>query len=67
MTPELKAFRYYKKNINEHLEKLEPFWGNDEAMEKIYKELADKFSADHQKLMNIIWISYEREVDRAFR
>lgn len=67
MCPELKAFRYYKKNINEYLEKLEPFWGNDEEMEKIFKELADKFNADHQKLMSIIWISYEREVDRAFR
>ena len=67
MTPELRAFRYHRKNINSFLDELSPFWGDDKKRAELYKTIADKFGADYKKLMEINQISYERSVERAFR
>jgi hypothetical protein len=35
--------------------------------EELLQDIASKFGADHIKLMEIIQISYERSVERAFK
>lgn len=67
MTPELKAFRYYRKNIDYYLSRLEPFWGDDQKLLELNREIAEKFGADVRKFMDIKEISYNRSVERAFR
>jgi hypothetical protein len=67
MTPELKAFRHYKKNIDHYIEEMSEWWGDDEKQEQMYKRIADKFNADYKKLIEINYISYKRSVERAFK
>jgi hypothetical protein len=66
MTPELKAFRYYRKNIDRFLEEMACFWGNNEKLREAYDGIAAKFGADGSKLMDIVQISYRRSVERSF-
>lgn len=67
MSPELKAFRYYRKNIDTYLEKMEHFWGDDRELMKMYDEIAAKFGARGVQLLEINQISYNRSVGRSFR
>jgi hypothetical protein len=67
MTPELKAFRHYKKNIDHYIEEMSEWWGDDEKQEQMYKRISDKFNANYKKLMEINYISYKRSVERAFK
>jgi hypothetical protein len=67
LTPELRAFKYYKKNINYYLNQMSFWWGDDKKQEEMYQEIASKFGADYKKFMEINCISYERSVERAFR
>jgi hypothetical protein len=67
ISPELKAFRYHRKNINSYLDQIIPFWGDDKKREELLQDVASKFGADHIKFMEIIQISYERSVERAFK
>ena len=67
MTPELKAFRHYRKNINYYLSRLEPFQDDLQKLFELYCEIAEQFGGDGRKLMDISMISYYRSVERAFR
>lgn len=67
MSPELKAFKFYKKNIDRYLQEMQYFWGDDEKLIKMYENIAIEFGADARKLMDINYISYQRSVERAFR
>lgn len=67
MSPELKAYRYYKKNIDQYLELMESFWGDDERLSKMYNDIASKFGGDGNKLMEINYEAYRRSIERAFR
>jgi hypothetical protein len=67
MTPELKAFRHYRKNIDYYLEKMKHWWGNDKMREQMLQEISDEYGANNKKLMAIMQISYERSVERAFK
>lgn len=68
-SPELKAFRYYKKNLDYYLERFGclNILDDYEGLKDIYKEIATKFDADYEKLMDICSISYERYTERVFR
>ncbi len=50
MTPELKAFRHYRKNIDHYLEKMKQWWGDEEKYEEMNREIAFKFNADMKSL-----------------
>ena len=67
MKPELKAFKFYKKNIDYFLKEMEVFWGDNDKQLEMYNEIAAKFGTTGEKLMEICFISYERSVERAFR
>lgn len=67
MNAELKAFKFYKKNIDRYLKEIESFWGDDEKLIEMYCGIASKFGASGEKLMAINQISYQRSVERAFR
>jgi hypothetical protein len=67
LTPELKAFKHYQKNIDRYLEDVKQFWGDDEKLVDHYCRIAAKFGADPAKLMELRQISYERSIERAFR
>lgn len=67
MKPELKAFRHYRKNFDSYLAEMATFWGDDEKQAELYEKIASKFGASGKKLMEVCIISYEREVERAFR
>jgi hypothetical protein len=67
MTPELKAFRHYKKNIDHYIQEMSEWWGDDKKQEQMYKHISDKFNANYKKLMEINYISYKRSVERAFK
>jgi len=67
MSPELKAFKFYRKNIDYYLSLMEQFWGDDQALIQMYNEIAKKFGGNGSKLMQINQISYNRSVERAFK
>ena len=67
LTPELKAFKHYQKNICQYLKDIESFFGDDEKLVEHYCRIAGQFGADPAKLMELRRISYERSVERAFR
>lgn len=67
MKPELKAFKFYKKNIDHYLKVMETFWGDDDKQLEMYNEIAEKFGTTGKRLMEICFISYERGIERAFR
>lgn len=67
MTPELKAFKHYKKNIDYYLKRMEEFWGDDDKQLQMHQEIADTFAANVEIFRKIITISYERSIERAFR
>lgn len=65
MSPELKAFRFYNKNIDYFLNEINNFWGDNDKLINMYRGIAEKFGADYNKLMMIHQISYKRYVNRA--
>jgi hypothetical protein len=67
LTPDLKAFKHYQKNIYKYLEDIEGFWGDDQKLFEHYSRIAAQFGADPAKLMELRQISYDRSVERAFR
>lgn len=67
MSPELKAFKYYRKNQDFYLEEMKHFWGDDKKLYEMYESVAAKFGASGEKLMEINQISYQRYIDRVFK
>jgi hypothetical protein len=67
MKPELKAFRYYRKNIDFYLTEMEFFWGDDKKLTELYHNIASKFGGSGEKLEEIVQISYQRGIERSFR
>lgn len=67
LTPELKAFKFYRKNLDHYLEMLESFWGDDEKLLEMYNGIAEKFEADGKKLMEICYQSYLKSIERVLR
>jgi hypothetical protein len=67
MKPELKAFKFYKKNINYYLQEMESFWGDNDKQLEMYNKIAEKFGTTGERLMEICLISYNKSVERAFR
>jgi hypothetical protein len=66
LSPELRAYRHYKKYIDYYSAMLIENYSDNitETSNEIYKEIASKFGADYIKLREIISITYERFVDR---
>lgn len=69
MSPELKAYRYYKKNFSDLYDTFlkDAEWCSYEALRRMVEHVANIFSADPDKFQQINLIAYERDVDRAFR
>jgi hypothetical protein len=67
MSPELNAFRHYKKNIDYYLSMIESLGFDDIKLIQMYDEIANKFGGSGAKLMELLQISYNRSIDRAFR
>lgn len=67
MSPELKCFRYLRKNKDQFLQEIELFFGDDQKLSEAYDKIANKFGTSGDKLMNIVQIAYSRSVDRCFR
>ena len=67
MTPVQKAFKYWKKNTPNRLEVLRHYWGDDEFLDNLVKEVADKFGADVHELEFFIDESYQRELYRSLK
>ena len=44
MSPELKAFKFYKRNIDYYLSLMESFWGDDTKQLEMYNEIAAKLA-----------------------
>lgn len=68
MSPEFRAFRYYKKNLDKY--PLDGILFSQDAFDKLmamYKSIADKFGADEKEFMKIIHKSYDRYINRALR
>lgn len=67
ITPELKAYKAYKKNVDIYCEQVLALYPDNDKLTEFYKEFAGKFGGDGVKLEAIIAMSYDRYLDRAFR
>lgn len=67
LSPELKAYMHFKRNLDYYIDEIGLIFGDDEKLEEIYKEVAEKFNADYEKLVKLRQISYGRSIERAFR
>jgi hypothetical protein len=64
MSPELRAFKHYRKNSCNYIKPYQHLPWNEIDYDQIHRDVANKFKADFDKFQNLLRISHERIVNR---